>query len=65
LESAALPLELLPYISTAQAISSLLTFAMAYVLATELAEFFELELVRRLLLILGRGIIATLTAGTI
>jgi hypothetical protein len=47
------------------ALQRLLSFAMTGVLTAELAEFFEFQLVRRLLLVLGRGIVLTLTSRAI
>jgi hypothetical protein len=58
LESDALPLELLPY-------KNLFAFAMNSMLATEFTEFFEFQLVGRLLLILGGRIIFTFALGAI
>jgi hypothetical protein len=60
LESDALPLELLPYMS-----KTLFAFAMNSVLTAELAEFFEFELVRSLLFIFGGRIIFSFELGAI
>jgi hypothetical protein len=57
LESAALPLELLPY--------PLLAFFMKSMFTAELAKLLELKLVGCLLLILGGGIILTFAGSAI